>query len=123
MMRIPTTTGSAMVLGLALLGVTLVTPAQQPCSDGEHTRWVTDSLMAMQTIKPGMTRQDLAEVFTTEGGLSNRKHRQYVYRHCPYIKVLVEFEPVGDVGNLLTESPQDKILSISKPYLEWTNAD
>ena len=43
----------------------------------------------------GMTRADLLKVFTTEGGLSTGLNRTYVYRECQYIKVDVDFEPVG----------------------------
>jgi hypothetical protein len=85
-----------------------------------HTEWVAKSLKEMQTIKVGMTRGDLLEVFREEGGISNRKWRQYAYRECPYIKVAVEFEPVGEtVGHEFTQDPKDKIVKISKPFLEW----
>src|SRR5882724_9232201 len=61
----------------------------------EHTEWIAKSLKEMEQIKVGMTRADLVKVFTTEGGLSTGLNRKYVYRECPYIKVDVEFEPVG----------------------------
>src|SRR5580700_8635515 len=34
----------------------------------EHRAWVAEALQKMQTIRPGMTRKDLLEVFRTEGG-------------------------------------------------------
>ena len=37
----------------------------------------------------------LLNVFTTEEGLSTGLNRTYVYRECPYIRVNLEFEPVG----------------------------
>jgi len=76
-----------------------------------------------------MTRADLLKVFTMEGGLSTGLNRTYVYRECPYIKVAVEFEPVGrparDAAGRLTliEAGQDVIKKISKPYLEWPVID
>jgi transposase InsO family protein len=45
-------------------------------------------------IKPGMTREDVLRVFTTEGGLSFRTQQTYVLKGCPYIHVDVEFSPV-----------------------------
>jgi hypothetical protein len=83
----------------------------------------------MQKIKVGMTRADLLKVFTTEGGLSSGLNRTYVYRECPYIKVDVEFEPVGrpardtDGRVTLVEANEDVIKKISKPYLEWSVSD
>jgi hypothetical protein len=60
-------------------------------------------------------------VFTTEGGISFRRQRRYVFRECPYIKVLVEFDPVDD--RYYVESPEDRIIKVSQPFLEWTIAD
>jgi hypothetical protein len=83
----------------------------------------------MQTIKVGMTRADLLKVFTTEGGLSTPLNRAYVYRGCPYMKVNVEFEPVGRPARdgegrvTLKEAGEDVIKKISKPYLDWSVLD
>ena len=86
-------------------------------SDAAHIQWIVDSLKTMQTIKEGMTRGHLAKVFRTEGGISTRRQRRYVFRECPYIKVLVEFEPVDDQDQV--EKSEDRIAKISQPFLEW----
>ena len=94
-----------------------------------HVEWVAESLQRMQTVKPGMTRADLLKVFTTEGGISTRLSSTYVYRECPYFKVDVEFEAVGrpardrDGRVTLVESGRDIIKKISRPYLEFSEAD
>lgn len=94
-----------------------------------HTEWITRSLKEMQTVKPGMTRAQLLKVFTTEGGLSTTQARTYVYRECPYIKVDVTFKiegrPERDAEGRLTseESLQDTIVTITKPYLNWSIMD
>ena len=108
---------------LAMIAITLGVAAQQTPAARDHTAWITTSLKTMQTIKPGMTRQDLLKVFTTEGGISNRLHRTYVFRECPYIKVDVDFKPVGRERDLLWESPADSITAISRPYLNWSVVD
>jgi len=59
-------------------------------------------------------------VFTEEGGLSRRTQQKYAYRHCPYIKVDVEFSPLEDAQD---KSPGDKIVKISRPYLEYSISD
>jgi hypothetical protein len=95
----------------------------------DHVAWVAQGLKRMQTIKPGMTRQALLTVFTTEGGLSTGLRRTFVSRDCPYFKVDVEFQAVGRPnrdGNgrvTLVEDGQDIILKISRPYLQFTIAD
>jgi hypothetical protein len=61
----------------------------------DHVVWVEQSLRRMQTIMPGMTRETLLTVFTTEGGLSTGLQRTFVSRDCPYFKVDVEFRAVG----------------------------
>jgi hypothetical protein len=87
-----------------------------PVIDWEHTQWVSNVLLLIGTIKPGMMRSDLLRVFTTEGGLSTRTHRTYVLRRCPIIKVDVEFSIAGNEAN-------DKITQISKPYLDAVHVD
>ncbi len=90
----------------------------------DHTEWIAKGLREMQTIKAGATRRELLKVFKPEeGGLSNRLQRRYCYHECPYIKVDVKFEAVGNVEDKLTNSPDDKITQISTPFLEWTIAD
>jgi hypothetical protein len=89
----------------------------------ENKQWIADSLLEMQSIKRGMTRAELLQVFESEGGLSGRTQRRYVYRDCPNIKVNVRFEAVGDPDEGLTNAPNDKILEISQPFLEWFISD
>lgn len=93
-------------------------PGLQP--DQEHTRWIQHVMNSISTIKPGMTRKDLARVFTTEGGLSTRSEQRYVYKHCQNIKADIQFSPVDQSTD---ESPDDKIVKISRPYLEYSIAD
>jgi len=90
--------------------------------DSEAARWIAASLTDMQSIKPGMTRGDLLKIFTTEGGISNRTWRRYVYRRCGFTKVDVEFAPAGDPKST-AENPADRITKISKPFLEWSVMD
>ena len=114
---------------LVLLLTTSTAPAQSPQKSQGPTEWIANSLKEIQKIKVGMTRADLLKVFTTEGGLSTGLTRTYVYRECPYIKVDVEFEPVGRPARnaegrvTLVESGEDVIRTISKPYLAWMVID
>lgn len=104
-------------------------PAQTSPTSQRRTEWIANSLREMETIKVGMTRANLLKVFTTEGGLSTGLQRTYVYHDCPYIKVDVEFEPVGrpardrDGRVTLEEDRRDIITKISRPYLDWSIMD
>jgi len=86
-----------------------------------HTKWISECIKRTQSIKPGATRAELLEVFRTEGGISTRSWRRYVYKGCPYIKVDVEFKAVDD--DKWNEKPGDIITKISKPFLEWSIMD
>jgi hypothetical protein len=86
---------------------------QIPESNDARVMWVAQALTRMLTIKPGMMRDDLMRVFTTEGGLSTPFQQTFVSRDCPYFKVDVEFQ----------KSRPDIILKISRPYLAFAVAD
>ena len=102
--------------------------SQAPCVQ-EHQVWVAKTLEKMESIKPGITRDDLLKIFATEGGLSTCLHRTFVSRDCPYFKVDVEFQAVGrpdrdsDGRVTLEEDDRDIVVKISRPYLQFTVAD
>jgi hypothetical protein len=89
----------------------------------ERTKWIAKVMRQIAKIEPGMRRQDLLKILTTEGGLSNRLQRTYVYSECPYIKVNVRFRAAKDNGYDLKEEPDDIIESISQPYVAFGAAD
>ena len=112
------------LITVAALSLTLAAFAGDAQFDADLTKKIEKIIRESQQVKVGMTRADLLKVYTTEGGLSSRKWRRYAYRTCPYIKVDVEFEPVGDEKDLLTEKPADKITKISeRPFLELSIGD
>ncbi len=101
----------------------------QPQPAHDYVDWVREVLQRMQTIVPGMTREMLYQVFTTEGGLSTGLQRTFVSRDCPYFKVDVQFQPIGRSdrdGNgrvTLVEDNRDIVLKISTPYLQFSIMD
>jgi len=100
---------------------------QSPCL--QHEVWVGHALERMETVKAGMTRDDLLKVFTTEGGISTGLQRTYVSRDCAYFKVDAEFQAVGrpdrDSNGRVTlqEDARDIIIKISRPYLQFSVTD
>jgi hypothetical protein len=89
----------------------------------EQARWIQANLPELESVKVGMTRKALLKVFMGEGGLSTRTWNHYVYRKCGYVKVDVEFAPVGDPSPPYGEGPDDRITKISKPYLQLSSMD
>jgi predicted GNAT family acetyltransferase len=90
--------------------------------DEELTRQISDILKESHQLTPGKTtRAELLKTFTTEGGLSTAKHRTFVHRICPYIKVDVDFTLSTPI--IEDERPTDVVSKISRPYLEWSIAD
>jgi hypothetical protein len=105
------------------------TDAQSDCRS-DHVAWVAESLKRLLTLKPGMSREQLLRVVTTEGGLVfSPLQRTFVSRDCPFFKVDIAFRraPDFDVDGPRDEWHQevnsDVVTSISRPYLEFTNAD
>jgi len=95
-------------------------PSPNPPASETCTRWISQCLGEIQTIRPGDTRAKLLPLLKTEGGISTRQQRRYVWSACPLIKVEVRFRAVGEGA---TESDADVITSISKPFLEWPMMD
>lgn len=106
-----------------LLAATSFAAKQTADTAREHTKWIASVMDSISTIKPGMTREDLLKAFTTEGGLSFRLQRTYVYKECPYIKVTVQFEAAANPDDGLTEMPEDRIVKISEPFLQYSVTD
>lgn len=98
-------------------------PAELPQTDEKFTGEVSRALRDCEKIKVGMTRAQLLEMFTREGGISTATHRRYVYRRCSYIKVDVEFKLSAPDQGVLDERMTDTITTISKPFLEWSIID
>jgi hypothetical protein len=88
-----------------------------------HSDWVLKSMKQMESVKVGMTRSDLQRVFKEGAGLSTRQQRTYVYRGCPYFKVDVKFQAIGVLEEGVEESPDDQIVELSKPFLNYRVAD
>ncbi len=102
--------------------------------DPQQTQWASQALTEMQTVRVGMTRAQMANVFERAGGLyllpiTAPLSGVYSYRKCPYFKVNVDFQPVRKAqkdkfGSVWTpEDPKDVITKISKPFLEQVYSD
>jgi len=120
-----------MLAASAIFGAEILTaqPDDAERRSKDHIAWVSDVLRRMLSIKPGMTRNILLTVFTTEGGLYTGLQRTYVSRDCPYFKVDVSFQAVGrpdrdeDGRVTVIEGNDDIIVKLSRPYLQLSVMD
>ena len=91
--------------------------------DKNLTKQMSDILTEWKKITPGTKRAELLKVFTTEGGISTARHRIFVHRRCPCIKVEVDFTLSDPQQSIVDERPTDTVSRISRPYLEWSIID
>jgi hypothetical protein len=82
-----------------------------------------DILRECKSIKPSMHRSDVLKIFAAEGGLSTPQHRTYTYRACPYPYVKVDIDFSLSEATQREEKPNDVVIKLSKPYLDWSNID
>ncbi len=108
----------AILVFSALTVVALAAQSATPAANG-HEQWVAESLKEMQTVRVGMKRADVEKIFKSEGGLGEALHRTYVYRRCSYFKVDVAFSAAEPPST----DRDDKVVTISRPYLAWTDGD
>ena len=110
-------------------GSAFVRPIQSassaPCTQ-DHTAWLKQVSERMDSVKPGMTRWDVLQVFRTEGARQTFRmegapsgvlRETFVSQDCPYFKIAVEFQTQFGGGN------QDVIVKVSKPYVQFSTAN
>jgi len=72
-----------------------------------------EALQETSKLKPGITMDKVEVTFVLDGGMHFRRTSRYSFRKCPSIKVDVEFS-----GSRADSSPTDRIIKVSRPYLE-----
>ena len=83
---------------------------------------VQQALFAAKGLDPGKTRADVEANFEMDGGLQTTDTVRYVFKNCRAIQILVRFE--GDEpGRPAAALPTDRIVTVSRPYLEYQAMD
>ena len=81
---------------------------------------ITRALNAASQLKTGMPRSEVEKAFVSEGGLLIRNETVYVFKECKNIKVTVKFESAASAN---PEDPNDRVVAISKPFLDYEVKD
>ncbi len=113
--------------GLALCAALLALWKQH----ADREAWVSKCLAGFKEIKPGMTRAEIGKHLKEDGGIQSFETVRYLnpecYRHpereC--FKINVEFSVKRDPSdqNRIFPSPDDKAVTVSKPYIENPDLD
>ena len=104
-----------------LLFTTLPSLRAKPNPTTSGCEQIEQALADFGHMKVGMTRQDVEQYFTPEGGMNWREETRYVNQKCGMIKVNVTFQVDNSVKNEF--SPRDRITKLSKLYLEYPITD
>lgn len=79
------------------------------------------ALRDYQQIRSSNTRREVEKYFRRDGGLQFPAKSRYVLPECDYIHVDIEFDLVKP--EQISFKPEDKVISISKLYLEYPARD
>ena len=109
------------VLGILVIVATLVLLARPTTADSDLNRneWISRALREMETIQPGMKRQDVDRVFVDSGAASPPAEGHYNYKDCPYFRVDIDFTVANGADGKPVADPGDAIAKVSRPHLEW----
>jgi hypothetical protein len=108
------------VTGITALAVILVTSlgfSRQTTAPQSKCGMIEEALEETSKLKPGITRDKVEVSFVLDGGMQGGRTSRYSFRRCPSIKVDVEFADRG-AGSPADSSPTDRIVKVSRPYLE-----
>lgn len=83
---------------------------------------VQQALSTAKGLDPGKTRADVEAEFAMDGGLQMFDTVRYVFKRCRTIQILVHFEG-GAPGKPAASLPTDRIVTVSRPYLEYQAMD
>lgn len=86
----------------------------------ENVELSGEALKIFQSITNGMTRAEVEGKFILDGGLQSASPMRFFHPSCPYFKVNVEFDFKRDAAdqNRAVTSKNDKVVRVSKPYVE-----
>ncbi|MBL7214470.1 MAG: hypothetical protein ISS71_02195 [Phycisphaerae bacterium] len=86
----------------------------------EYEKWVIKCLKDYEFIKPGVTRAEIMRKFPMDGGLQTISPVRFVHPECSFFKVDVSFtfeRDYTDQGRAIM-GKNDKVVEVSKPYIE-----
>jgi hypothetical protein len=89
-------------------------------ADKDCTYWVQTCLRDFESIKVGMTRDEIKGKFPLDGGVQSVSPVRFTHPACAYFKIDVEFDFKRNAAdqNRAIWGKEDKVTKVSKPYIE-----
>jgi len=88
-----------------------------------YKKWLKDLVSEIQSITPGTTRRKVNQILLQNGGLFIPSAITYSHKECDVLKVRIEFELVSDGNKGFPLNEDDKVISVSMPYLGFFTTD
>lgn len=82
---------------------------------------IEEAMRDYQQLKAAKTRREVEKYLAPDGGLQFPASTRYVYPRCAYLHVDVGFELVKPAE--IAPFPEDRVIRISKIYLEYPAKD
>ena len=117
-----TTKASVFIVLLVSASVSLYAFRWSQRTDKPACALVHSAIASAAELKPGATRADVERNFELDGGLQFTKKSTYSLKACHSIKIEVEFSAEG-IEERAEPLSTDKVVSVSKPYLEYPFKD
>lgn len=105
------------------LGTLFAVSSSPGQSNGQTTgcSLVEQALKDYQQAKSAKTRRDVEKYFVLDGGAQFPSRTRYVYPKCGYLDVDFGFELAKPEA--IATTPDDKVIGVSKIYVEYPNRD
>ena len=87
----------------------------------QQNKLIEKCIMDFEYIKIGMTRNEIEKRFLLDGGLQSiASPIRFTHPNCPYFKINIEFAFTKnpDDQNRAISKKEDKVIKVSKPYIE-----
>jgi hypothetical protein len=98
--------------------------AQQSSVQDQLEILIKEAISVAGNLKEGSIRSEVERDFVLDGGLQfGRRTARYMFKKCHFIKITVEYSLEEKAGNWIDGSPNDRVVSVSKPYLEYPFMD
>ena len=96
-------------------------PRAEQAKDEAGCAVIDQALRDYQQVKGASTRREVEKYFRRDGGFQFPAKSRYVYLKCDYLHVDVEFDLAKPAG--MASAPEDKVIGISKIYVEYPATD
>jgi uncharacterized protein YecT (DUF1311 family) len=82
---------------------------------------IQEALKRLAEVRSGDSRVSLERSFEEDGGMQFAGHSRYVLKKCQYIKVDIDFSGEGIENRAAL--PSDRVIRVSRPYVEYPASD